>query len=103
MIEVDRLTKFNGSIPAISELAFTVTRGEVIGFFGPPGVGKTTTQEILTCFQPPTSSQARINGPDIRRHALRLREQTGYLRENVPLPTEMPVDRFSFLPGKPKG
>jgi ABC-2 type transport system ATP-binding protein len=103
MNEVDQLTKNYGSIPATSELSFTVNRGEVVGLLGPNGDGKTTTQKILTCFLPPTSGQARINGPDIRRDSLKIGEQPGYLPENVPLYNLMPVDRFLSFAAEAKG
>jgi ABC-2 type transport system ATP-binding protein len=103
MIEVERLTKFYGLIPAISELSFTVGQGEVVGFLGPNGAGKTTTQKILTCFLPPTSGQARINGFDISKDSLKVRERVGYLPENVPLYREMTVDRFLSFAAQAKG
>lgn len=74
-----------------------------MGFLGPNGAGKTTTQKILTCFLPPTSGQARINGLDISRDSLKIREQTGYLPENVPLYKEMTVDRFLSFAAEAKG
>jgi ABC-2 type transport system ATP-binding protein len=103
MIEVERLTKYYGLIPAISELSFTVGQGEVVGFLGPNGAGKTTTQKILTCFLSPTSGQARINGFDIGKDSLKVREQVGYLPENVPLYREMTVDRFLSFAAQAKG
>jgi ABC-type multidrug transport system ATPase subunit len=67
MIEVERLTKYYGLVPAIFELSFTVGQGEVAGFLGPNETGKTTTPKILTCFLPPTSGQAlRLEFPPER-------------------------------------
>ena len=65
MIEADRLTKYYGDFPAISDVSFTVSRGEVLGFLGPNAAGKTTTMRILTGFMPPTSGTARIAGYDV--------------------------------------
>ncbi|HMK66464.1 MAG TPA: ATP-binding cassette domain-containing protein [Thermodesulfobacteriota bacterium] len=103
MIEVERLTKYYGLVPAISDLSFTVGQGEVVGFLGPNGAGKSTTQKILTCFLPPTSGQARINGFDIKKDSLKVREQIGYLPENAPLYREMTVDRFLAFAAQAKG
>jgi ABC-2 type transport system ATP-binding protein len=107
MIEVEHLTKFYGLVPAVSDLSFQVGQGEVVGFLGPNGAGKTTTMKILTCFLPPTSGQARIDGLDISRDSLGVRQKIGYLPENNPLYSEMTVERFlSFaaqaksLPGR---
>ena len=54
MIEVDRLTKRYGPVPAIQDVSFTVEKGEIVGFLGPNGAGKTTTMRILSCFMPAT-------------------------------------------------
>ncbi|MGA3085389.1 MAG: ATP-binding cassette domain-containing protein [Thermodesulfobacteriota bacterium] len=94
MIEVEQLTKYYGLLPAISDLSFSVGQGEVVGFLGPNGAGKTTTLKILTCFLPPTSGKVRVNGLDACQDSLKIREQLGYLPENVPLYNEMTVERF---------
>ena len=52
MIEVDRLTKRYGPVPAIQDVSFTVEKGQIVGFLGPNGAGKTTTMRILSCFMP---------------------------------------------------
>jgi gliding motility-associated transport system ATP-binding protein len=103
MIEVEQLTKYHGFLPAISDLSFTIGRGEVVGFLGPNGAGKTTTLKILTCYLPPTSGQARVNGLDVSRDSLKVREQVGYLPENVPLYTEMTVEGFLSFAAQAKG
>jgi ABC-2 type transport system ATP-binding protein len=103
MIEVEQLTKYYGFLPAISDLSFSIGQGEVVGFLGPNGAGKTTTLKILTCFLPPTSGKARINGLDVYRDSLKVREQVGYLPESVPLYTEMTVERFLSFAAQAKG
>ena len=103
MIEVEQLTKYYGLLPAISDLSFSVGQGEVVGFLGPNGAGKTTTLKILTCFLPPTSGKARVNGLDVYQDSLKVREQVGYLPENVPLYNEMTVERFLAIAAQAKG
>ena len=103
MIEVEQLTKYYGFVPAISELSFSIGQGEVVGFLGPNGAGKTTTLKILTCFLPPTSGKARVNGWDVSQNSLKVREQVGYLPESVPLYTEMTVERFLSFAAQAKG
>ena len=103
MIEVEQLTKYYGFLPAISDLSFSIGQGEVVGFLGPNGAGKTTTLKILTCFLPPTSGKARINGLDVYQNSLKVREQVGYLPESVPLYTEMTVERFLSFAAQAKG
>jgi len=103
MIEVEQLTKYYGFLPAISDLSFSVGQGEVVGFLGPNGAGKTTTLKILTCFLPPTSGKVRVNGLDVSQDSLKIREQLGYLPENVPLYNEMTVERFLAFAAQAKG
>jgi len=94
MIEVENLTKFYGSVPALSQVNFTVDQGEIVGFLGPNGAGKTTALRILTCFMPPTSGTARVAGLDCQQHSLEVRAKIGYVPENVPLYLDMTTQRF---------
>ena len=55
MIEVSNLTKRYAGYTAVSDLSFTVGRGEIVGLLGPNGAGKSTTMRILSCFLPATS------------------------------------------------
>lgn len=103
MIEVQNLTKYYGFLPAVADLTFSVGQGEVVGFLGPNGAGKTTTLKMLTCFLPPTSGTARVNGWDVSRDSFKVREQLGYLPENVPLYHEMTVERFLTFAAQAKG
>ena len=48
MITVEGVTKRYGDVLAVSDLSFTVERGEVVGFLGPNGAGKTTTMKMMT-------------------------------------------------------
>lgn len=94
-IEVENLSKFYGPARGIEEVSFSVKKGEIMGFLGPNGSGKTTTMRILTCFFPPTSGTARICGSDILNDSFSVRQKIGYLPENVPLYMDMPV--FAYL------
>jgi ABC-2 type transport system ATP-binding protein len=94
-IEVEHLTKFYGSSRGINDVSFSVKQGEIMGFLGPNGSGKTTTMRILACFFPQTSGAARICGYDTLKNPLEVRQRLGYLPETVPLYLDMPV--FSYL------
>jgi len=94
-IEVKHLTKFYGSARGINDVSFSVKQGEIMGFLGPNGSGKTTTMRILTCFFPQTSGAASICGYDTLKNPLEVRQRLGYLPETVPLYLDMPV--FSYL------
>src|SRR5205085_8546056 len=79
---------------AVDHISFEVPKGQVVGFLGPNGAGKSTTLRILTCYLPPTSGGASVNGFDIFHQSIQVRENIGYLPENVPLYTEMKVDEY---------
>ena len=103
MIEVDNLSKFYGTVPALRHVNFGVAHGEIVGFLGPNGAGKTTTLRILTCFMPPTSGVARVAGLDCQQNSLEVRAKIGYLPENVPLYGEMTTHRFLEFAAGAKG
>ncbi len=103
MIQVEGLTKHYGRISAVEELSFSVERGEIVGFLGLNGAGKTTTMRVLTGFIPPTRGRARIAGHDVVTDSLEARRHVGYLPENAPLYTDMPVRAYLDFVGKVKG
>ena len=103
MIEVEQLSKTYGPIRAIEDVSFVVEKGEILGFLGPNGAGKSTTMRILTCFMPPTSGTARIAGYDIFADSLQVRRRLGYVPENAPLYTDMPVVSFLKFAAEVKG
>ena len=94
MIEVENLTKYYGSHPAIEDVSFSVEKGEIVGFLGPNGAGKTTTMRILTGFLPASSGVARVAGFDVFQDSLNARKHIGYMPETVPLYTEMTVREY---------
>jgi ABC-2 type transport system ATP-binding protein len=102
-IEVDHLTKYYGRARGVTDLSFAVEKGEIMGFLGPNGSGKTTTMRMLTCFFPPTSGTARICGHDVRRDSLEVRRRIGYLPESVPLYLDMPVSGYLHFFAEVKG
>jgi ABC-2 type transport system ATP-binding protein len=103
MIEVEQLSKTYGPIKAIEDVSFVVEKGEILGFLGPNGAGKSTTMRILTCFMPPTSGTARVAGYDIFTDSLQVRRRIGYVPENAPLYTDMPVVSFLKFAAEVKG
>jgi ABC-2 type transport system ATP-binding protein len=103
MIEVEQLSKSYGPIKVIEAISFVVEKGEILGFLGPNGAGKSTTMRILTCFMPPSSGTARVAGYDIFKDSLQVRRRLGYMPENAPLYTDMPVASFLRCVGEIKG
>lgn len=100
MILVRELTKAYGQTLAVDHISFEVPRGQIVGFLGPNGAGKSTTLKILTCYLPPTSGGATVNGFDIFHQSEQVREHLGYLPENVPLYTEMKVREYLDFRGR---
>jgi ABC-2 type transport system ATP-binding protein len=103
MIQVERLTKRYGRVSAVEDLTFSVETGEIVGFLGLNGAGKTTTMRILTGFIPATSGRAAIAGHDVTTRSVEARRHIGYLPENAPLYTEMPVGAYLDFVAKVKG
>jgi ABC-2 type transport system ATP-binding protein len=103
MIEVNKLTKQFGQVVAVDNVSFSVKRGEVVGFLGPNGAGKSTTMRILTTYLPATSGTASIGGFDVMNDSIQVRENLGYLPENVPLYPEMRVTEYLQYRAQLKG
>jgi len=103
MIVVRNLTKRFGEVRAVQDVSFEVNEGEVMGFLGPNGAGKTTTIRILTGFLPATAGIVQLDGLDVQRESLAVRERIGYLPEQVPLYLEMRVEEYLRFRARLKG
>ena len=100
MIAVSELSKAYGPVLAVDRISFQVDKGSIVGFLGPNGAGKSTTLKILTCYQPPTSGGASVNGFDIFKQSEQVRDNLGYLPENTPLYPEMRVEEYLDFRGR---
>ena len=76
-IEISSLSRSYGARAALTDVSFSVARGEVFGLLGPNGGGKTTLFRILSTLLPPTSGTARIFGSDVVSDALSVRQRIG--------------------------
>lgn len=94
MIVVNGLTKSYGSTDAVRDLSFSVNNGEIVGFLGANGAGKSTTMRILCGYLPADAGEVRIAGFDIFSQSIQARSRIGYLPENVPLYPEMRVGEY---------
>ena len=98
MIQVNGLTKDYGARRAIDNLTFDAEQGEIVGFLGPNGGGKTTTMRILTSYMPPTEGTAIVAGYDVIEESMEVRKRVGYLPETVPLYNDMTaLDYLRFM------
>jgi len=83
IIETHHLSKAYGSQRAVDELSFTVEEGEIFGFLGPNGSGKTTTLLMLLGLTEPTSGWARVSGYNPTREAIKVKRIVGYIPESI--------------------
>jgi ABC-2 type transport system ATP-binding protein len=103
MIEVANLTKRYAGHAAVSDISFTVGRGEIVGLLGPNGAGKSTTMRILSCYLPANSGTVRVAGLDVFRHSDEVRRRIGYMPENNPLHYDMRVREYLKFRARLKG
>ena len=94
MIDVKGLTKYYGEHAAISDLNFRIAQGEVIGFLGLNGAGKSTTLKVLGCVLLPTAGVVTVDGIDIAQDPHAVRRRIGFLPDTPPLYSEMTVGRY---------
>jgi len=83
IIETHNLSKAYGNQVAVNDLTFSIEEGEIFGFLGPNGSGKTTTLLMLIGLTEPTKGWARIAGFDPTKEAIKVKEIVGYIPENI--------------------
>ncbi len=97
-VQLEQLHKRFGAFVAVDHVSFTAGRGEVVGFLGPNGAGKSTTMKMLTGFLTPTSGRVVVNGLDLARRPVAVKQQLGYLPEGAPAYSDMtPRDFLAFI------
>ncbi len=94
MIRVENLTKYYGKFLAVNGISFSVGKGEIVGFLGTNGAGKSTTMRMITGFLMPSAGQAYISEYDIVKNPIEGKRLIGYLPENVPLYMDMTVRKY---------
>jgi len=90
-IEVRDLTRRFGSFTAVDAISFTVERGEIFGFLGANGAGKTTAIKMLIGLLAPTSGEARVAGHDIHTETEAVRRSIGYMSQHFSLYEDLTV------------
>lgn len=96
-IEAEGLTMRFGNFTAVDHVSFRIKKGEIFGFLGSNGCGKTTTMKMLTGLLPPTEGSAKLFGQPIDPHDLTTREKVGYMSQSFALYSELTVEQNLVL------
>ena len=100
VIEVEHLVKAFGTFRAVDDISFTVKRGEIFGFLGANGAGKTTAMYMLTGLNQPTSGTGRVVGFDIRTEYEQIKKHIGYMSQKFSLYEDLTVaENISLFAG----
>jgi len=91
VIEVSHLVKAFGDFHAVDDISFSVRKGEIFGFLGANGAGKTTAMHILTGLNQPTSGEGRVAGFDIRTEHEQIKRHIGYMSQRFSLYEDLTV------------
>ena len=91
VIEVSHLVKAFGDFHAVDDISFSVKRGEIFGFLGANGAGKTTAMHMLTGLNQPTSGSGRVAGFDIHTEHEQIKKHIGYMSQRFSLYEDLTV------------
>ena len=91
VIEVEHLVKAFGNFHAVDDISFSVKRGEIFGFLGANGAGKTTAMHMLTGLNQPTSGTGKVAGFDIRTEHEQIKKHIGYMSQRFSLYEDLTV------------
>jgi ABC-2 type transport system ATP-binding protein len=99
-IKAEQLTKKFGSFTAVDHISFEIERGEIFGFLGANGAGKTTAIRMLTGLSTPTSGDATVAGFDVYRESERIKRNIGYMSQKFSLYEDLTVrENIQFYGG----
>lgn len=91
IIQVDNLVKRFGSFTAVDHISFSVQRGEIFGFLGANGAGKTTAMRILCGLSLPSEGKAEVMGFDVRTQSEEIKKRIGYMSQKFSLYEDLTV------------
>ena len=90
-ISVQNLTKRFGSFTAVDQITFDVDQGEIFGFLGANGAGKTTAMRMLCGLSMPTSGEAMVAGFDLYKDAEKIKQSIGYMSQKFSLYEDLTI------------
>jgi len=94
LIRIDSLSKEFGAVKAVRSISFSLNDGEIVGFLGANGAGKSTTLKMMTGYLTPTAGNVYVDDQNIIDNSLDIQKQIGYLPELNPLYAEMKVHEY---------
>ena len=94
MIELKHVTKRYGAKCAVNDISFTINTGEVLGFLGRNGAGKSTTMNMITGYISASEGQILLDGMDVLEQPREVKRRIGYLPEQPPLYMDMTVEEY---------
>src|SRR5436189_1802296 len=104
-ISVDKLTKRFGSFTAVNEISFDVKKGEIFGFLGANGAGKTTAMRMLCGLSIPSSGEASVAGYDVYKQTEKIKRNIGYMSQKFSLYEDLTIKEnirfYAGIYGKP--
>lgn len=99
-ISAEHLVRRFGNFTAVNDVSFRVEKGEIFGFLGPNGSGKTTVIKMLTGLLPLSGGEAHVEGIDVRTDSEGVRERIGYMSQNFSLYYDLTVEENLQFYGK---
>ncbi len=100
IIQVKDLTKKFGDFTAVDAITFNVKKGEIFGFLGANGAGKTTAMKMLIGISKPTSGEARVAGFDVYTHPEDIKKNIGYMSQKFALYDDLTIkENITFFGG----
>ena len=93
-IEVHNVSKSFGTQKALDNVCFNIKSGEIVGFLGPNGAGKSTMMKIITTYISQTEGIVSVNGHNVSKDPMLVKESVGYLPEHNPLYLDMYVKEY---------
>ena len=100
VIEVENLTKIFGDFTAVNKITFEVKQGEIFGFLGANGAGKTTAMKMLIGISSPSAGKATVAGFDVYKNAEDIKKNIGYMSQKFALYDDLTVrENITFFGG----
>jgi len=93
-ININKVNKFYGKQQALTDVSFSLSKGEIVGFLGPNGAGKSTLMKIITCYLEQDSGKVQVCDLDSVEQNLKVKAKIGYLPEHNPLYTDMYIKEY---------